>query len=378
MTMRVAFIITGLGTGGAETMLLRLLERLDRGRFEPHVYSLTTRGDIGQRIAAMGIPVQALGMSAGLPSPWKFRRLVALLRALRPTLVHTWLYHADLLGGLAARWAGSAPVVWGLHNTNLDPQTTKWRTRAVVWLCARLSRRVPVRILSCSEVAAQVHVRRGYDAARMCVIPNGFDVTRFRPDADARIAVRAELGLTPDALLVGVIGRFDPQKNHLGFVQAASLLQCQLPQVHFLLAGAQVDAGNDVLVAAIAAQGLGDVMHLLGLRQDVARLMAALDVLALPSRGEAFPMVVGEAMACGVPCVVTDVGDAALIVGDTGVVVAAGDMQGLAQKTAALLGLDAQAYAQRSVAARARICERFEIGKIVAQYEELYEQLARG
>lgn len=379
MTIRVALVITGLSTGGAEMMLLKLLERIDRGRFELHVFSLTTLGELGGRIAALGIPVEALGMRPGLPSPRKFWRLVTRLRALRPALVHTWLYHADLLGGLAARCAGIRRVVWGIRNSTLDPVATKWSTRAVVRLCGLLSTWLPAKILSCSVVAVRVHARLGYDASKMSVIPNGFDLSRFRPDADARASVRAELGVGPDTPLVGVVGRFDPQKNHLGFVKAAGLLHQRVPAVHFLLAGARVDTQNEVLVEAVAREGLISSMHLLGLRQDVARLTAALDVLALPSAyGEAFPNVVGEAMACGVPCVVTDIGDSAYIVGDTGAVVPAGDMRGLAEKMATLLAMDARAYAQLSTAAQIRMREHFEIGKVVGQYEEMYDQLARG
>ena len=379
MTIRIAFVITGLSTGGAEAMLLKLLERIDRSRFEPHVFSLTTMGEIGGRVAALGIPVEALGMRPAFPSPWKFWRLVTHLRALRPRLVHTWLYHADLLGGLAARCAGIRLVVWGLRNSTLDAASTKWSTRAVMRLCARLSAWLPTRILSCSEVAVQVHAHLGYDIAKMSVIPNGFDLSNFRPDAQARMSVRAELGLDAQTPVVGMVGRFDPQKNHLGFIKAAGWLHRQLPSVHFVLAGARVDAENDALMTAVAAEKLTGSTHLLGLRQDVARLMSALDVLALPSDyGEAFPNVVGEAMACGVPCVVTDIGDSAYIVGDAGAVVAAGDMPRLAEKMMALLGMDARAYAQLSTAARTRICERFEIGKVVRQYEDVYEELARG
>ena len=213
----------------------------------------------------------------------------------------------------------------------------------------------------------------------MSVIPNGFDLSRFKPDVEARASVRGELGVGPTTPLVGMVGRFDPQKNHLGFVKAAGFLRQWLPAVHFVLAGVRVDARNEALVGAVVREGLTRSMHLLGLRQDVARLTAALDVLVLPSTyGEAFPNVVGEAMACGVPCIVTDVGDSAYIVGDTGAVVSVGDMRGLAEKMAALLTLEAQAYKQLSSAARSRMCEHFEIGKVVKQYEGVYEQLARG
>lgn len=374
--MRVLYIITGLATGGAEMMLLKLLERLDRERYAPVVISLTTMGDIGPRVAALGIPVQALGMTSGLPSPFGFLRLLRQVRQARPDIVHTWLYHADLLGGLAARLAGVAAVGWCIRNSNLDKDNTKLSTRAVVGLCASISRWVPARILSCSEMARQIHVARGYAAEKMIVVPNGFDLTRFKPDEDARRRVRTELGLDGDTPLVGLIGRFDPQKNHVGFFEAAGLLHRSMPHVHFLLAGQGIDAGNAVLMQAITQAGVLANTHLLGLRSDVPALMAALHALASSSSyGEAFPNVLGEAMACGVPCVVTDVGDSANIVGDTGRVVASGDMAGLAAALEALLALPPSARSALGDRARARVEENFEIDQIVRRYEGFYERM---
>lgn len=374
--MRIAFIITGLSTGGAETMLLKLLERLDRNRFAPHVISLTTLGEIGPRIAALGIPVEAMGMQPGLPSPITFLRLVRQIRRVKPDVVHTWLYHADLLGGLAARLAGVSAIGWCIRNSNLDKDKTRFSTRAVVGLCARLSTWVPSKILSCSEEARQVHVTLGYAAEKMRVVPNGFDLARFKPDDDARSAVRAELGLAASTPLVGLIARFDPQKNHAGFFEAASMLHQQMPHVHFVLAGHGIERNNAVLMQAINKAGVLANTHLLGLRDDVPRLMAALDVLVSSSSyGEAFPNVLGEAMACGVPCAVTDVGDSADIVGDTGRVVASGDMINLAAALAELLALPPPQKTALGERARARVADHFEIGKVVSQYESFYEQL---
>lgn len=373
--MRIVFIITGLSTGGAETMLLKLLERLDRNRFALHVISLTTLGEIGPRIAALGIPVEAMGIQPGLPSPITFLRLVRQIRRVKPDVVHTWLYHADLLGGLAARLAGVSAIGWCIRNSNLDKDKTKFSTRAVVGLCARLSTWVPSQILSCSEEARQVHVALGYAAEKMRVVPNGFDLARFKPDGDARSALRAELGLADSTPLVGLIARFDPQKNHAGFFEAASMLHQQMPHVHFVLAGHGIERNNAILMRAINKAGVLANTHLLGLRNDTPRLMAALDVLASSSYGEAFPNVLGEAMACGVPCAVTDVGDSAYIVGDTGRVVASGDMAGLALALQALLVLPPSEKAALSERARARVAAHFEIGKIVRQYEDFYETL---
>ncbi len=378
MKISLVFVITGLGTGGAEMMLLKLLERIDRSRFDVHVISLATLGDIGPHIQALGIGVEALGMRGGLPSPLRFLRLVRRLRALRPDVVQTWMYHADLLGGLAARWTGLRRVVWGIRNTNLDSDKTKWTTRAVVRLCSGLSTRLPVRIVSCSDAAVRVHAALGYDAGKMRVIPNGFDLSRFVPDAPMRTAVRAELGLAGDAPLVGMVARYDPMKNHAGFIQAAAAIRQQVPAACFVMVGLGVDAANPALAGAIAAADLGGSVRLLGQRRDIARLMAALDVLALPSHGEAFPNVLGEAMACGVPCVTTDVGDAAYIVGATDQVVPPGDMAALADRIVRLLGLEPSAFEQLRRDARARVDALFEIGRVVRQYEDLYAELVRG
>jgi len=375
MPMKIAFIITGLNTGGAEMMLLKVLERLD-ARFSPHVISLCTPGEMGPRIQALGIPVESLGMQPGVPSPLAFFRSVRRLKTLKPDVVHTWMYHADLLGGVAARLAGVPAIGWAIRNSNIAQDKTKLSTRVVVGACAQVSRWVPDRILSCSEVARQVHVAYGYAADKMVVVPNGFDLARFQPDARARAAVRAELGVG-DAPLVGLIGRFDPQKNHAGFFEAAGSLQSRLPAVHFVLAGQGIDEENRELMRLAEAAGVHQVTHLLGLRNDISRLMAALDVLASSSSwGEAFPNVLGEAMACGVPCAVTDVGDSGYIVSDTGRVVRSGDMPGLARAMEELLTLSPTARVALSKRTRARVAEHFEIGRVVKRYEAFYEELA--
>ena len=374
--MKLTLVITNLATGGAETMLLKLLQQLDRSRFTPTVISLVGLGEIGPRIQALGIPVHALGMPRGVPNPLMVLRLARLLRQLQPNVVHTWMYHADLLGGLAARLAGCRGVIWGIRQSNLSKELNKRSTLWVVKACALLSRRVPAQIISCSQRAKEVHAAVGYAADKLHVIPNGFDLDRFVPDALAHASVRAELGLAPDTPLVGLIARFDSQKNHFGFIEAAAQIHEQLPDVHFVLAGTDVDGSNAALNAAIAAQGLQARMHLLGRRDDVPRLMAALDVLASSSHGEAFPNVLGEAMACGVPCVVTDAGDSAEIVGSTGRVVAVADMAALAQQLLEVLRWPATQRAALGKQARARVQAQYEIGHVAGLYQAFYERVA--
>ncbi len=215
--LKLVIIITGLSIGGAEMMLLKVLERIDRQHFSPHIISLTTLGEIGPRIQVLEIPVEALGMRSGVFNPLLFFRLTQRLKTLKADVVHTWMYHADLLGGLAAQFAGVSAVTWGIRNSNLDRDKTKITTRLVVGICAIISRWIPDRILSCSEVARQVHVDFGYAADKMVVIPNGFDLFHFKPDETACTQVRSELGVSQDTPLVGLIGRFDPQEEPCRF-----------------------------------------------------------------------------------------------------------------------------------------------------------------
>ena len=368
-------VITGLSTGGAEMMLLNVLRYIDRRRFSPHVLSLTTKGEIGARIETLGIPVETLGMRRGRFSPTKFVRLVRRIRELFPDAVHTWMYHADLLGGLAARLAGVRALAWSIHHSDLSPSENKRSTLSTMKACAILSRRIPRKILCCARVAKEIHVSAGYDEGKMVVIPNGFDLAQFSPDSDARVSVRSELGLPDDTPLVGVIARFDPQKNHAGFFESAARIYRSRPDVHFLLAGAGVEGNNPTLRHAIQRAGVSGNTHLLGRREDIPRLMAALDVLVSSSFGEAFPNVLGEAMACGVPCVVTDVGDSEDIVGETGRVVASGNMAGLAYNIVEILELSDKERRALGAEARERVQARYDIGRVARQYEEFYESL---
>lgn len=378
MPVTIIYVITGLFTGGAETMLFKVLQKIDRNRFKPVVISLTTKGEIGPPIEELGIRVYALDMWPKLPCPVKFMRLAFLVRKLRPSIVHTWMYHADLLGGLAARMVGVKRIVWGVRQSNLSFAHNKSTTLLVMKLCALISCCLPRRILTCSEQAQTNHVAAGYDASKMVLIPNGFDLSRFLPDVIARGALREELGLDRDASLVGLIARDDPQKNHPGFIKAAELVHKTLPRVHFVLAGSGIDGNNKPLVSLIARAGLTKYVHLLGRRNDIPQLMASFDLLASSSFGEAFPNVLGEAMACGVPCVVTDVGDSAEIIGEAGRVVVPGDMIALAQHLIELLQWPAEKRNQLGTCARQRVRERYEIGNVTRRYEEFYLQLMKG
>lgn len=374
--IKVLHVITGLSTGGAEVMLYRLLGAWDKRHFLGAVVSMVPAGPMGPRIAALGIPVDSLGMRRGVPDPLAVIRLALKIRRFAPDVVQTWMYHANLVGGLAGKLAGRTPVVWGIHNGTLDPRRS---SASGVWsckICARFSRVLPERIVCCSESAKRIHHDLGYAAGRMCVIPNGFDLKQFSPAPEARRALREELGISPDAPLVGLIGRLDPQKDHGTFVRASALLRDRRPELHFILCGDGISWTNNDLSRWIDEAGMRRRFHLLGRRDDLDRITPALDVSCLSSAyGEAFPLVVGEAMACGVPCVVTDVGDCATIVGDTGIVSAPGDAPGLARGIERILELEAGARQELGEAARRRVREHFSLDQIVKRYENLYQEV---
>jgi glycosyltransferase involved in cell wall biosynthesis len=373
----VTHIISGLGLGGAEVMLARVLAHTARARIEPEVISMTTRGPIGEEIAGRGIPVHTLGMRRGLPTPWHLPALVRLLRRTAPDVIQTWMYHADLMGGLAGRRAGRIPVVWGIRHTDLRWGSARLTTILTARLNGLLSGALPAAIVCNSEASRRIHERMGYASSKLTVIPNGFDLDTFHPDSLAWAEVRRELGVPPEALLVGNVARYHPQKDHRSLVRAAAVLNATIPGVHFLFVGTGVSPENAELSGWIRTAGLEGCVHLLGRRLDTPRLYAAMDVFCLSSsHGESFPQVVGEAMASGVPCVVTDVGDAAEIVGQTGRVVRPGRAEELAAACEGLLRLPAAERRRLGEAARRRIHDQYSIQSIVSLYAALYERLA--
>lgn len=377
---RIDFIISGLGGGGAEKMMFKLLSKIDRTTFAPRVFSLTSHHEITptwvKQYAEMTIPVAVLGMHRRRPNFGKIAHLIAAIRKNRPHIVQTWMYHADLIGGISAKLAGSYPVVWNIRHSNLDANLHKQMTILVARTCARLSRFLPEKVICCAEVAKTIHAAIGYDPAKLVVIPNGFDLEVLKPESGAHGRLCRELGIAEESLLVGLVARFDRQKDHRGFIRAATAVKSAIPAAHFVLCGDDVTWDNRDLAEAVAASGAGAAFHLLGHRGDVQSLNAAFDVACSSSSGgEGFPNTIGEAMGCATPCVVTDVGDSARIVGATGRVVPAKDAAAFAQALCDLLQLPPEARRELGRKARERIQVNFSLDAVTRQYESLYLDL---
>lgn len=376
--IKVMHVITTLGPAGAETMLCRLASGMDASRFENEVVSLTGILDLADRMQRIGVCVRTLGMKASVPNPLLVLRLAQWIRDSKPDVIQTWMYHANFVGAFAARLAGNVPVVWGIHDSGLDLSMGNRRTMLVNRACALLSRKYAARIVCCSEASLRLHKELRYAAEKLEVIPNGFDVEQVKPDPAAHASLREELGIPAETLLIGIVARFHPHKDHHNFIEAAARLRKELPVVHFLLCGLDITWQNSQLAEWIEAAGLRDCCHLLGVRQDVSRLFAGMDIATTASRCEAFPIAVGEAMACGTPCVVTDVGDSALIVGETGTVVAPGDPHALAEAWRKLIVAGPAVRHRLGLAARRRVQQHFALPAIVERYQAIYGKLAAG
>ena len=242
--------------------------------------------------------------------------------------------------------------------------------------CASLSRKIPARIVCCSEASLRLHKELGYAPDKLEVIPNGFDLAQLKPNPGARVSLREELGIASDTILVGIAARFHPHKDHQNFIRAAALLHRQRPDVHFMLCGLDITWENPQLVTWIEAAGLRNVCHLLGVRQDMPRIFAGIDIATTASRSEAFPIDIGEAMACGTPCVVTDVGDSAMIVGQTGIVAPPEDPEALAEGWRQLIDAGPEIRHGLGTAARNRVRQHFALPMIVERYQSIYAALA--
>lgn len=374
--MKVLHVITGLNNGGAEAVLFRLVVMDQLNGNQHHVISLLDRGVHAERLEQAGAAVYTLNFTRGKVTAVGLVRLFRFMRQIRPDVVQTWLYHSDLIGGVIARVAGIRAIAWGIRHANLDPAHNRRATLGVVRMCALLSGWVPRKIVSCSAQATRVHQAAGYRADKFIHIPNGYNLQHLQPDAACRSAVRAELGITSTAFLLGMVARFDAQKDHHNLMEALGLLKRQGVPFTCLLVGVGMDEANGELRGWLDAEDVADSVKLLGPRSDIPAIMNALDVHVLSSLGEAFPNVLAEAMACGTPCVTTDVGDAAVIVANHGWVVAPQDSDALADGLTQAYGsfsAGGAAWQARQAACRAHIMANFELELMCQRYRQAWQ-----
>lgn len=373
---RVTHVITGLHPGGgAEHMLVRLLEQLnDEQRGRQCVITLRHRWGLEEDIEDMGIPVQALGMS-GRPNPADVFRLGQALRRTHPDVVQTWMLHSNFLGGLVADAVTRAPVAWGVHLSDFSRATLGMKAIAVQRAEALCSWFIPASIVACSISSREAMYRFRYRRNRIVTIPNGFDVEHFRPDQAAREEVRRELGLSPTTTVVGHLARYHPIKDHPTLLRAAAEVVSRFDDVRFVLAGHDVTPENPKLKPLAAP--LGDKLLMLGNRGDVPRLLNGFDIAVSSSSGEALSLAIGEAMSTGIPVAATRCGESAELIADTGATAPISDPPALAHALLELIEMDPAHRRELGLRARERISTFYSLRGMVDSYTRLWSDLGQ-
>lgn len=367
----IIHVITSLNVGGAERVLSNLVLGMDRSKFHNIVISLRDLDHWGPILQQQGIEVYALNMQSMPSALLKSAALWSIIRRYKPDYVQGWMYHANVLALVVAKLAGVKHVLWNIRCSLMDLSKYKFTTTLVFNLGAILAKFTKV-VISNSRVSIQQHQENGY-VANWHYIPNGFDLKQFQPNADVYRSFRATHNLPSNALIIGMVARFDPMKDHATFLRAAGLISADHPNVYFVCAGRNINWMNSELTQIIKQTNIADKILLLDQVREVHELYPAFDYLTQTSIfGEGFPNVVAEAMACGVECFVTDVGDSTEVIGETGYKIAMQDPQALAAAWQKVLKINPIERQVRAKEIRNTIENKFTMKNIVRQYSDLY------
>lgn len=364
---KIVHIITGLGNGGAEMMLYKLLKHSDKNKYDFQVISMMNEGIMGEKIRNLNIPVYTLDMKRGIPS---FKVILKVLKICEDVdIIQTWMYHANLLGFVIAKIL-KRRIIWGIHHSNLEKDKNKKSTLFIAKINAFLSKWVDV-IVSCSIVAKENHIKYGYSLKNIEVIPNGFELEKFYYIENAKNKLIEEFPIVKDKLIFSLVARYEILKDHKTCLEAMKIIKEKFTQNFILLlCGKNINQENKELINLIVKNKLENNVLLLDRRDDIPIIMSATDIYVSSSSGEGFPNVIGEAMACETPCVVTDVGDSAYIVGDTGRIVERQNPKKLAMEI--INFIESEEYIKNKKRCRERIINNFKINKVVREYEKCY------
>lgn len=364
--IKIGHIITGLGSGGAENMLYKLLKYSNRDKFYHEVISLLDEGVYGEKIKALGYKVHTLNLYKGNI----FSALLTTKKLCREfDIVNTWLYHADLLGFLAVKLLPGEmhgkSLIWNIRHSNLDKDVNKKRTLFIVKINSFFSKKVNC-ITFNSHKAFNAHLSIGYQNKNLIVIPNGFELEKFKYNADARMRVRRMYNIDDNCKVFITVGRWEVQKDYPTLLKALHEVKKKHPNFKLIMVGTSLNYNNVELTKQIRNYDLQENVNLLGRREDIPDLLSGADCYISSSLGESFSNSIGEAMACELPCIVTDVGDSKRVIGDTGVVVPPKNYIELANSICNFLDMP---VITRNPKARARVVENFSIEKIVNEFE---------
>lgn len=367
---KIIHIITGLGNGGAEMMLFKLLENTKNNKSKIEVISMMDEGIMGEKIEKLGIKVHTLNMNRGIPNLSGIKKAKKICE--NANIIQSWMYHADLFSFIVSLFVKPQKLIWGIRRSNLEKDKNKKSTLLIAKINSFLSNRVVNKIVSCSKIATEVHSDYGYCKEKIVTIPNGFSLEKYKYFKEAKEKIIDELKINKNNKILTLVGRWNILKDHNNCLEALKILKEKRDDFTMIFCGTGVDPTNKELVRMIKEKKLENNVIILGRRKDIPNIMSATDIYISSSSGEGFPNVVGEAMACECPCIVTDVGDSAYIVGDTGIVIPRQNSELLAKGIDKLLNLKEIERKELGKLARQRIMDNFEISKVVSLYEKLY------
>mgnify|MGYP003369927646 CR=1 FL=1 len=367
MGKKITHIIVGLNNGGAEMMLYKLLKYSDRDKYDFQIISMMDEGIMGKRIKELGIPIYTLNMKRGIPSLKSIFKAIKICK--NTDLIQTWMYHADLLGFIIAKILKKR-IIWGIRRSNLEKDKNKKSTLLIIKINAFLSKWTDT-VISCSIVAKENHIKYGYNSKNIKVIPNGFELEKFYYIEDAKNKLSKEFPILMDKLIFSLVARYEILKDHKTCLEAMKIVKEKFNQNFILLlCGTNINQENEELINLIIKNKLENNVLLLDRRDDIPIIMSATDIYISSSSGEGFSNVIGEAMACETPCVVTNVGDSAYIVESTGRIVERQNSEKLADEIIDFI--NSGEYIKNRKKCRKRIIDNFHIKKIIIEYEKFY------
>lgn len=374
--MRVLHILPSTASGGAETMLARLLEASRRGNDKVAVLSLREPGESGERMRDSGVRLYTLRMADRFRTPFSVLRLIRIVNAYAPDIIHGWTLPGSLAASIARASLGRpVSIAWNLRNSLRSEAVTPTRNRQWMQFGIWLSNQ-PDAIVFNSRTAARQHAQAGFETERSVLIPNGFDAELFRPDPAARERLQQRFGISAGSFVVGSLGLNHPMKDRATLVEAVARARALGRDIHLLMAGQGMDQADRALREKAARLLPPDRVTFAATRNDVADWLPGLDTLAMTSAwGESFPQVIGEAMAAGVPILATDVGDTREIVGDAGIVLPPKDAIGLGQALDRLASLSPADRAAMGGLGRQRVIENYAIEAVADRYADLHSRL---
>ena len=369
--MRIIYVITDLSLGGAELQLYKIAQKL-RKDSDVKVISLLSKGDLGDDLIKLGVELSVVNFRKKRFFFYNFFKLCNLILDFKPDVVHCWMYHANLIGGIASKVSKVKKIIWSIHHNNPSNEFNSYSTILISKLGAFFSFFIPEKVICVSKDVLNTHVNFGYQEKKMVCIPNGIDILEFSKIDNARQLLLKKYNFADDVKLIGFPSRFHPVKNHEGFFASIAMIKRSNPNLdlQLILSGKNIDSNNTELITLINKYELTECVHLMGLLNDMPLFMSSIDLLVNYSYSEAFSLVLAEALACETLCISTIEGDPEHIIEGIGKYVTSGDDIGLSNTIINLLKMDILKEIKKK--GREKIITLYSLNIVLKKYKSLY------